>query len=465
MSQKQAAFLAIPLMFQVDDTFFPVGHDFLQSVPNYAVYLLAGILKSDNRPCDIIDWASEPSKPLNEICNILSPYKLVFISINSFNWPVALAVAKRLKENEERIKLCCGGVHPTRYPHHILRSGFFDAVFCGEAETSISNIYDQLLSDSNIHDISGLYYCNSAALSRSKFNIVREDKIDVPLEYIKYDLVPEGIFRCIPVETSRGCKQVCSFCGTPFQNDWRSISAENASQILNHAYNSIDKCTFGKIQVIEDCFTTDHNRILKLCKNLSEEKFNRNLLYDARIVDLLNENLLESLEPFTDSILTGAEVYNIEDAKKIGKPVTPETINEAASKLSKHDLADRTEFSFILGFPWHTFEDCKKLIEFAVRLSLDHGIRVLLQWYIPTPGSRMWRSLERDNKVNIEMIEEIGFFWNPENFLAFRHVTRNDVKDLERLIAIIDLSFQIRDEFPRNRKFFYVGRAPIACVK
>jgi len=464
MSNKNAAFVAIPLMFQVDDTFIPVGHDFLQSVPNYAVYLLTGILKSNERQCDIIDWASEPTKPLEDICKKLSHYNLVFISINSFNWPVALRIAQNLKQLTSQITICCGGVHPTRYPNHIKKSGLFDAIFCGEAESSICDVYDRLTCNKFKDEIRGLYISYSKIINNN-FYCIREDKIDVPTESIMYGLIPKGKFRCIPVETSRGCSQVCTFCGTPFQNDWRSLTAEKAYQVFNHAYDNLDICTFKKIQVIEDCFTTDHNRIIDLCESLSESKFYRRLLYDARIIDLLDESLLESIEPFTNSILVGAEVYNLDDAKKIKKPVTPNKISEAASKLAKYNLADRAEFSFILGFPWHTLDDCKKLIEFSVRQSLDYGVRVLLQWYIPTPGSQMWSTLEKEKQFFIEMVEEIGFFWNPENFLAFRQVTNKDVKEIERLIAVIDLSFQIRDGFPRNRKFFYVGRSPIACTK
>lgn len=439
--------------------FFPVGHDAMQSVPSYAVYLLAGILNNNNRVCDVIDWVADPSMSDEELALRVSDYKLVFLSANSFSWNVAYFFAKKIHELKSSCRICIGGVHPTLYPTDVLSTKLFDAVFVGEAESKICEIYDSLLFGTK-ESVDGLLYNSQRKGTKCKIVTQKEDKIGAYCKDINYNMIPIGKFRSIPVETSRGCVHKCTFCATPSQNQWRSLSVEKCFSVLNKSLKYIDKSKFKRIQIIDDSFLTNHQRILDLCSMLNKTSFNKNIMYDARISDMHNIELIEALEPFTDSLLVGAEVCNDEDAKRIRKPVTPEKIEKAAKNFSKIGMADRAEFSFIIGFPWHSMKDCEKLLKYVCDLTIEYGVRIYLQWYTPTPGSSLWKELENKGVIDNKILNNPSFFFDTDFFYSYRNVRMVEASILERRITMADLCFQLRDNFTGRRKLFYVGRAP-----
>ena len=456
----KSIFISIPLLHFDKDTGLPVGHDALQSVPSYGVYLLTGILRSSGRECDIFDWVAQPTVSIKELADKCSNYQLILLSSNSFSWNIASNLASQIKKTNNKCNICIGGVHASIYPREVFATGFFDGVFVGEAEARICDIYDLVTNTGTSGNIPGLLTKSIDKLSFQN-QIINRDEMRDNYKRVAYDLIPPDIFRSIPAETSRGCVHKCAFCATPSQRDWRALDATNCKHAIQYVKKYAFKSKFNRIQIIDDSFLTNHQRVIKLCENLDKNQFNKNIMYDARIKDMSNMNLLEILEPFTDSLLVGAEVCNEKDAKYIRKPVTPKSIESAARNLAKVGMADRAEFSFIVGFPWQNLKDCEVLLEYACNLSIKFGVRIYLQWYTPTPGSTMWYDLCNKGILTPDLVDTPSFFFDKSLFCSYRTVNIEEISIIEARIIIADLLFQARDKFETRRKLFYVGRAPV----
>jgi len=282
---------------------------------------------------------------------------------------------------------------------------------------------------------------------------VQEDKLSELDWRVAYDLVPEDKFLSLPVETSRGCKYRCAFCSIPSKNNWRGYSAEHAVEQLAYVEGFTHRTKTGIVSIIDDTFTKDHERTLKIASLLSTEKFGKRLTYDATLVDLRNTELISALVPFTSDLLIGAEVVTVADAKRVTKATNPRLITEVAGNLQKAGIASRAVFSFIMGFPWQSPDDCLRTLDFVANLILDYGIRAYLQWYWPMPGSEIWRSLEADHRVSIEMADEPGFYRSPQWFYSVRAITPEQLVAIDERVRPVQLLLTLRSQRLGHKRF------------
>ena len=133
--------------------------------------------------------------------------------------------------------------------------------------------------------------------------------------------------------------------------------------------------TVGKIvQIIDDEFSTNPQRAIEIARTIRERGIKLNLVYNARATDLLAEGFLENMAEFTVQFLVGAESGYDAGLKRIGKGTTCQIMEDAAQKLEEYGMAEKADFSFILGLPWETIEEVKKTISFAMNLMSKHGI-------------------------------------------------------------------------------------------
>lgn len=434
---NRLAFVASPIM-DIDENgnWFPTMQDADRESPQLGVYLLAGALEQDGWEVNIVDWVARPNASLDEIAKIISDYDVALFSANSMNWASALAACRLAKKMNPSLRTCIGGPHPTHYPESVIKSTAFECYFRGEADAFITTIAESLLS--NIRpsiQIPGLGWCVDGGENIPKTHT--ESSLDSIQWNPAYDRIPENSFLVLPVETSRGCKFQCSFCSIPQKKNWRGYSDDSGVGKLKHANKYSHKVRTGVISIVDDTFTTDHDRILRMSDNLDPAVFGNRLMYDATIVDVRNENVVRALAPFTSDLLLGAEVSSKDDGKRIKKASNPRLILEAAEILQKYDISKKAVFSFIIGFPWHTKEDCLRTILFAKDLVMNFGARIYIQWYWPMPGSEIWADLAQKKLVNIDMMDVPGFFRRQDWFFPIRSFSISDMCDIDdRILAV-----------------------------
>ncbi|MEW5804163.1 MAG: cobalamin-dependent protein [bacterium] len=484
MPSRPCVFVSCPVMTLYNNTLIPVMQDSYRDSPALGVYLLVAHLRRKGYQCDVFDWVAAPHISLEEVIQELLHYEVIFFSANSLNWAVIRTLAKKVKENNPGIKTCIGGPHATYYPQSVMVSECFDGLFRGEADNYIHLVYETLRSGETLkpgkeNTIPGFSLCkgsvkngtgvkngagikndigvkNGAGAKNGTIpQVVQEHDLTTFDWHPAYDLIPASQYCTMPVETSRGCRNSCTFCSIIGKNSWRSYSAKVALEQLVHALPYCEKTRFKKLNIVDNTFTTDHRRIIDICKALSEDSFRHRLTYDAALVDLQDLELIEALEPFTSDLLVGAEVSSEGEAKKIHKAVSPELIKQAALHLQKFNLSQRAVFSFIIGFPWHTTEDCLRTFDFITNLILDYGVRVYLQWYWAIPGSAIWSKLEQERKISLEVVNTPGFFQSSEWFYAIRNMRPEDVWAVDERIRPVQMLLTLGHGSQVRRPFEY----------
>ncbi len=434
---KRVVFVASPIM-DIDESgeWVPTMQDADRESPQLGVYLLAGALKNDGWDVEIVDWVSRPQSSPSDISDLIANYEVGLFSANSMNWASALSIARLARKKNPDLRTCIGGPHPTHYPESVISSKAFDCYFRGEADVFVSTIAEALLADKRpIIRIPGLGWCSDG------MNKIPSTHTESDLSAINwnplYERVPENTFLVLPVETSRGCKFQCSFCSIPQKKNWRSYSDIVGTKNIRTANSYSNKAKTGIISIVDDTFTTDHGRIIRICDDLDAEEFRNRLMYDATLVDVRNNEVIRNLAPFTSDLLIGAEVSSKEDGKRLRKASNPRLIFEAAEVLQKYGIAHRAVFSFIIGFPWHEKKDCLRTVRLAKDLAMDYGARIYIQWYWPMPGSDIWQTLEAKNLVSMEMMDVPGFFRRKEWFYPIRKLSVDDIRDIDDRIMSV----------------------------
>ncbi|MGI9066706.1 MAG: B12-binding domain-containing radical SAM protein [Pyrinomonadaceae bacterium] len=422
--------------------------------PHLGVFLLLGHLNRAALDCDLVDWVANPQMSCEDLANAVAEYEVVFFSSNSMNWGVVRRAAGAIRKTNPAVKLCVGGPHPTMYPESVERSCLFDAYFRGEGDRHIAFIYETLVSGKRPRSTlpPGLWLRN-VSLTRPEVHLEHNlAELDWRVDYPR---IQDQAYLTLPVETSRGCKYRCAFCSIPSQMNWRAYPVEIAVKQLDYVYQHLERSKYKKISIIDDTFTTNHQRIIDLCSRLPTEKFGGRLMYDATLLDLRNTELVASIAPFTSDLLIGAEVSTVEDAKRITKSSSPRLIERAAKNLRDAGISNRAVFSFIIGFPWHTVDDCLHTVTFLTNLILDYGIRVYLQWYWPMPGSAIWRQLEKEQRVSIQMSDTPGFYRSQEWFYSVRQITPEDLRRVDERIRPLQLCLTLGRLGTRHRPLEY----------
>lgn len=461
MARPLVAFVAVPIMDEAEDgTWRPSLQDADRESPQLGVYLLVGALDTAGRDIDLYDWVANQDWSLDWLVDALSDYDAVFFSCNSMNWSVVRRLATELRALRPDQRFCVGGPHPTHYPESVHASGLFDLFFRGEADRHIVAIYDMMAKA----DFTGAGAVPGLG-GRHEASPGLNQELDLTaLSWTPaYERIPDQTYLSLPVETSRGCKFQCTFCSIPAKKNWRGYDAEFAISQIETAHGFAHKARSGRISIVDDTFTTDHERIRGIMAGLDPARYADKLIFDATIVDLLNPELVAQIRPFTSDLLVGAEVATKKDAKHIRKAATPQLVRRAAANLAAAGIADRAVFSFIIGFPWQTRQDCVEILRFVKDLILDYGVRSYLQWYWPMPGSEIWNGLKDAGKVDLNMVDEIGFFRSNDWFFPFRALGFDDVVEIDRKAIVVQALTTIGARMERARAIEYAS--PLEIVR
>lgn len=219
------------------------------------------------------------------------------------------------------------------------------------------------------------------------------------------------------------------------------------------------------IQIVDDEWSVDRKRAIAVLREMNHRGLVLKLTFDSRANDFLmyDEEYVSLIAPYAWRFLLGAECGYNEGLRRIGKGTTVEKLDACAHLLSRYGIANRAEFSFILGLPWEAKEDTLKTVAFASHLVFEYGVRVILQFYCQIPGSRLWDESWRKGEVTAAMYDEFGFF---RNLYLFRTGVKLSPEDIWEVMDAIRTahsllcfagrhkdSMRYRDPAPVGRNF------------
>jgi radical SAM superfamily enzyme YgiQ (UPF0313 family) len=354
-------------------------------------------------------------------------------------WPTAVDVIAQVRRRRPDVPIVCGGIHPTLFDRHVLNGFPVQFVVRGEGETALGALCRALTGELDLCDVPNLSWTSpDGRLVRNPVHPKLHHHELASLPFPDFDRLGPESYKCLAIESSRGCAFDCSFCSTPYRQTWRALDSEVVVDRLERVLDRMDRTTANCVHIVDDEFSLNPARATEIAHLIRRRGLTPRLLFDSRARDLLHPAFAPSIAPYTAGLLVGAECGYDEGLERVGKGGTCKTLEQAAQVLAENGMAAKTDFSFILGLPWETKEEVLKTIRFATHLFAEYGVHVMMQWYRQIPGSRIWDDARRDLLVHESMYDDYGFFRNLYLFKTSCRLSPRDIYD------VADMTDQLR---------------------
>jgi len=346
------------------------------------------------------------------VASLLTPdVDAVGVSANTGNWGIARRVIEQVREVAPGVPIIVGGVHPSYFDEHVLRTTPADVAVRGEGEATLPLLLGALGDPVRLAAIPGITWRAPSG------DIVRNPAAPVlsvgELEAAPtpdFDRVPAGEYSSMTLEASRGCRFNCVFCSVVHRRNWRGLSAGAVVERVRHIAPFVHAKVTEKpvVYFVDDCFSADPKRALEILEGIDRAELGLKFIIECRVTDLLTPGFMEGLPPHLISLIQiGVEAGYDEGLRRVRKGVTTAQLEQCALRLHEQGLVDRAYFSFIIGFPWETEQDCLKTVHMAAHLCSDYEMTSQLSWLWLCP-SDLWA---RRGEFGIDLDE--GVFDDP----------------------------------------------------
>ncbi|UCC39904.1 MAG: cobalamin-dependent protein [Candidatus Aminicenantes bacterium] len=176
---------------------------------------LSAYLKQYGHDTLLIHMIRNPSK--EKFINCLREEKpdLIGFSCTSHAFPVVEKLAGWIKEENKRLLVICGGIHPTVSPDETIDTEGIDMICRGEGEEPLLELCNKLDKGENIHNILNIWSKFEGEVHRNPLRPPYQDLDRLPFPDRKIfhyrDLFIESQGYAT-VMVSRGCPYECSYC-------------------------------------------------------------------------------------------------------------------------------------------------------------------------------------------------------------------------------------------------------------
>jgi anaerobic magnesium-protoporphyrin IX monomethyl ester cyclase len=451
--------IAPPIMDHIHGQLTPIGMDAHRECPPYGIYLLAGALRQAGHTVALADLIALGTNTIDSCRTDIEHADLIGIGCTSMSWATARDLIDQIRKVREKTPIVLGGIHPTMFDEYLLRSCKVDYVVRGEGELSLVALATALEQDLSLSGVPNLSWLHEGELKRNAVlrKMAPADMAHIPVP--DYSEMPSNIYYGLSIESSRGCAFDCSFCSTSYRTTWRALPPDVFVNRLEQVLPFVTRTRSGTIHIIDDEFSMNPRRAVEIARTIRSRALDVRLIYDSRANDLLFPEYVESMAPLTHQFLVGAECGYDDGLKKIGKGTTCSKLEEAARILRANGLAEKADFSFVIGLPWERRDEVEKTIDFATLLHADYGVRILLQWYCEIPGSRLWQADFDNGLVTAAMYDKYGFF---SDLYLFRVGVKLEIEDIYELSEKIAAVKKIANTLSGRNMIEHSFPAPIA---
>lgn len=435
----------------------------MNSMPTTAIYLLSAVLQSHGHEVMVVDnYYMRKFNPIElneeEFLNYLTPFlkkaELIGISSNTLNWAMARYILRLIKSEVPDIPVVLGGLHPSYFAEYIMRTTECDFILTGEGEITLPQLAKKLQEEgkrADFEDIDNLYWRSDGKIISNKYAPLLSVDILERMPLPDYSQMPSNVYSIMPVSTSRGCKFGCRFCSVPRKFNWVGHNEQYVIEKIAKLWELYhDRFSHNAIYFTDDCFTADPCRATNILSGvLGRESGLESIILEARANDLRSPILLEHMQnKRIKRIAVGVESGTNVGLKKINKGLTIEQLEQTLKYMEKYDVISKGYFSFIIGFPWDTFETCMDTIEYAASILQRYGPGLVnLNWLYLFP-SQIWTERE---KYGINLSESIfdDFYYMTNPYVAKQ--IRPNLKEYEmkyiqdKLTYYADLGYSLQN--------------------
>jgi radical SAM superfamily enzyme YgiQ (UPF0313 family) len=337
-----------------------------------------------------------------------------------------LNIAKTIKKDFD-ITIIIFGPYAAISPDFFLADQAVDAVVVSEPECVFADVIINGFENSD-----GVWYKSKDGVvikNKQRDNISDLNALPFPAwEYMPYQkyILHEPQFKSedffLSVSSSRGCPFACGYCPYPLVQGkvWRFRTAENIVSELKYL---IEKFNVKNILFRDPEFTLDRNRIIEMCRLISEQKLDFNWRCETRL-DTLDPELVEKMaKAGCCGMNFGIETSTADVARKSGrKPYDAEQIFTVISACKKMSI--NTFCFFIVGLPGQDKAEVLKMVDLAKKIDPDEA---QFSFATPYPGTHLQKWARDHNYI---------FDENFTHYTGYRPVMRNDYFNKRKLVQI-----------------------------
>lgn len=258
--------------------------------------------------------------------------------------------------NKSFIKII-GGVHSTLLSEQIINNyDFVDFIVKGEGETGLLYILNNIAPTKYL-DLDRIVECDP---------IKNLDDIPFPTNALKFFKTHWNYCDQIPIISSRGCTDCCSFCSTT--KIWRGYRSRSAVNIFTEMMEWI-KLGYHKFKFQDDACTANLDMWKDLCNYIIGYRIKIEFEITARIDQFDNELIFLLKKAGCNKIAVGIESGSQTLRDIINKRLDEDKIINN-SRLIK-DAGIMLTLMFIAGLPNETDETVNETIMFAIKILPD----------------------------------------------------------------------------------------------
>ncbi|MGB5217240.1 MAG: radical SAM protein [Smithella sp.] len=350
--------------------------------------------------------------------------QIVGFSATTSSFPDAADLARIIKEHIPDLITVCGGVHVSALEEKLLHDyPAFDFLVAGEGEETIA----ELAAGLDPAEIKGLIWKREGEMiaNEPRPKISDLDALPFPA-YEKLKGFPRDyhlpLFSYINTPgatmiTSRGCMYQCSYCDrSVFKKGFRYNSAD---YIYEHMKHLREKFGVRHINIYDDLFTANRQRIVDLCQKL--KRYPLDIHFNCAVrVGYTDDDLLKMLKNVGCLMVSlGIESADPAMLSRHKSGVSLDEVRDTVQRIQKAGL--RAKGLFMMGLPGETEASIKRTSDFIISLGLDD---MNMAKFTPFPGAPLWATIKEDGNFNED--------WRLMNCLNFVFVPRG-IESKERL--------------------------------
>lgn len=305
------------------------------------------------------------------------------------------------KEHTSRPKTILGGSLISSEPEVVFSITNPDYGVIGEGEETIIELLNSFEKNKNKEKIQGLIFKEKGRVIHTDKRIPKNDINKIPFpnfekigykEYLKHCQgnlgISNGAFdypRPYALLGSRGCPFNCTFCY--HYGQYRKRDVKN---LLKEVEEVIKKYDINQIEIYDDCFSIDRQRLIEFCEGMKKikTKIKKELIWSPQLlVSHVDDEILKILQDSgVYAISYGFESFSQKVLKSMRKPITPLMIEEAFFKTLNAGIA--VQANFIFGDIAETKETANETLNWWKKNSKG---QIYLGLIKPYPNSKIYQ--------------------------------------------------------------------------
>jgi anaerobic magnesium-protoporphyrin IX monomethyl ester cyclase len=347
--------------------------------PSLGIAYVASSLRAAGHTIELLDGKLDGLTVDDIVTRVRAhPPDLVGITCMTVEYPRAVEIARRIKDERAGVPVMVGGAHVNAVGPGALEEGEgFDYACVGEGEHLVCELADALERDRDPSPIPGL-------VSRRGDGLVVGPPRPPPDDYDALPFPAWDLFRpvrTLPLITHRGCPFKCVFCS---HNSGFKPRYRTPANVLDEVEQILERYRPTCIRVEDETFGLHMGRTKAILEGIIARGFHQRVRFSAQTrVDRVDEEFIRLLKIANfETLELGVETGNPEVLRKIKKGITLEQVEYAVALAKANGL--KVWCKFILGHPDETHAEIRDTVAFIAKIN-PHQLSVSIM--TPFPGT------------------------------------------------------------------------------